>query len=89
MGYEHCKLCPRECGVDRTRGEIGFCGGSDLATVAKTMLHRWEEPALAGNGGSGTIFVGGCNLGCIYRPTNSNLGFLCCCLVAKSRLTLL
>lgn len=66
MGYEHCKLCPRECGVDRTRGEIGFCGGSDLATVAKTMLHRWEEPALAGNGGSGTIFFGGCNLGCIY-----------------------
>ena len=34
--------------------------------VAKTMLHKWEEPALAGNGGSGAIFFGGCTLGCKY-----------------------
>jgi putative pyruvate formate lyase activating enzyme len=37
-----------------------------VALVAKTMLHRWEEPALAGNGGSGAIFFGGCTLGCSY-----------------------
>ena len=30
------------------------------------MIHKWEEPALAGNGGSGTIFFGGCTLGCVY-----------------------
>ena len=30
------------------------------------MLHRWEEPALAGSGGSGAVFFGGCTLGCRY-----------------------
>ena len=66
MSYVNCKLCPRQCGVDRTGGERGFCGGPDVAMVAKTMLHRWEEPALAGSGGSGAIFFGGCTLGCSY-----------------------
>ena len=53
MDYSHCDLCPRRCGVDRTAGEQGFCGCPDTALVAKTMLHKWEEPALAGSGGSG------------------------------------
>ena len=66
MDYTNCKLCPRSCGVDRTRGQIGFCRCGDTALVAKTMLHRWEEPALAGSGGSGAIFFGGCSLGCKY-----------------------
>ena len=64
--YEHCTLCPRRCGVDRTAGERGFCGCPGEAMVAKTMLHKWEEPALAGEGGSGAIFFGGCTLGCSY-----------------------
>ncbi len=64
--YENCKLCPRECGADRTAGAVGFCGCPDRALVAKTMLHKWEEPALAGAGGSGAIFFGGCTLGCAY-----------------------
>ena len=66
MSYVNCKLCPRECGVDRTMGQRGFCGCPDTALVAKTMLHKWEEPALAGEGGSGAIFFGGCTLGCQY-----------------------
>lgn len=66
MDYKNCKLCPRECGVDRTGAERGFCGCGDVPLVAKTMLHHWEEPALAGSGGSGAIFFGGCNLGCKY-----------------------
>ena len=66
MDYVNCNLCPRCCGVDRTAGEKGFCGGGDKAVVAKTMLHMWEEPALAGSGGSGAIFFGGCTLGCKY-----------------------
>lgn len=66
MDYASCKLCPRQCGVDRTKGQVGFCGGSDTALVAKTMIHKWEEPALAGSGGSGAIFFGGCTLGCKY-----------------------
>ena len=66
MTYENCRLCPRECGVDRTAGERGFCGCPGVALVAKRMLHQWEEPALAGNGGSGAIFFGGCTLRCSY-----------------------
>ena len=66
MDYVNCQLCPRRCGVDRSAGERGFCGGPDKAVVAKTMIHMWEEPALAGSGGSGAIFFGGCTLGCKY-----------------------
>ena len=66
MTYQNCDLCPRRCGVDRTKGELGYCRCPDTALVAKTMLHQWEEPALAGSGGSGAIFFGGCTLGCSY-----------------------
>ena len=66
MNYEHCLLCPRECGVNRSAGELGFCGCPGEALVVKTMIHKWEEPALAGNGGSGAIFFGGCTLRCRY-----------------------
>ena len=65
MTYDACTLCPRLCGVDR-RTALGFCRCPDKAIVAKTMLHKWEEPALAGNGGSGAVFFGGCTLGCVY-----------------------
>ena len=65
MTYDACTLCPRRCGVDR-RTALGFCRCPDKAIVAKTMLHKWEEPALAGNGGSGAVFLGGCTLGCVY-----------------------
>ena len=66
MTYENCTLCPRRCGVDRTAGQTGFCGCPAGALVAKAMLHRWEEPALAGEGGSGAVFFGGCTLRCRY-----------------------
>jgi putative pyruvate formate lyase activating enzyme len=66
MDYQNCTLCPRHCGADRTNGQLGFCRCGDTALVAKAMLHHWEEPALAGSGGSGAIFFGGCSLGCKY-----------------------
>lgn len=66
MTYTNCTLCPRECGIDRTAGQFGFCRCPDIALVAKTMLHHWEEPALAGPGGSGAIFFGGCTLVCKF-----------------------
>ena len=66
MNYVNCKLCPRQCGVDRTAGKTGYCGAPDTAMVAKAMFHKWEEPVLAGSGGSGAIFFGGCTLGCAY-----------------------
>ena len=66
MNYVNCNLCPRQCGIDRTAGKTGVCGCGAQMLVAKTMLHRWEEPALAGSGGSGAIFFGGCTLKCTY-----------------------
>lgn len=66
MDYRNCRLCPRQCGVDRENGQRGFCGCPGTALVAKAMLHKWEEPALAGPDGSGAVFFGGCTLGCSY-----------------------
>ena len=66
MDYVNCQLCPRKCGADRTAGETGFCGCPAGALVAKAMLHKWEEPALAGEGGSGAVFFGGWTLQCRY-----------------------
>ena len=66
MDFTECTLCPRHCKVDRTTGEVGYCGCPATVLVAKTMLHQWEEPALAGSGGSGAIFFGGCTLRCAY-----------------------
>ena len=66
MNYVNCELCPRKCGIDRTAGQVGFCGCPGGALVAKAMLHKWEEPALAGSGGSGAVFFGGCTLRCRY-----------------------
>ena len=66
MDYVNCKLCPRQCGVNREAGEMGFCKAPASALIAKTMLHKWEEPVLSPGGKSGAIFFSGCNLGCIY-----------------------
>ena len=66
MSYVNCQLCPRRCGVDRTAGQRGFCGGPDRAVVSKVMLHAWEEPALSPGGRSGAVFFGGCTLKCAY-----------------------
>ncbi|MGN0998709.1 MAG: 4Fe-4S cluster-binding domain-containing protein [Faecousia sp.] len=74
MDYQNCTLCPRQCGADRTAGAVGFCGCPGTALVAKAMLHKWEEPALAGEGGSGAVFFGGCTLGCRYCQNMSISG---------------
>ena len=66
MDYRNCALCPRECYVNREAGQTGYCGAPAAAMVAKSMLHKWEEPVLAPNGNSGAIFFGGCTLGCKY-----------------------
>lgn len=61
-----CRLCPRECGADRTKGGKGICGASDKIICARASLHQWEEPCLSGNKGSGTVFFSGCNMGCVF-----------------------
>lgn len=62
---EKCTLCPRNCGADRSSG-VGYCHAPSELTVARAALHRFEEPVISGNNGSGTIFFCGCNLGCVY-----------------------
>ena len=64
LTYEHCTLCPRTCGVDRSRGELGFCYMPGTAHAARAALHYWEEPIVSGSFGSGTVFFSGCTLRC-------------------------
>jgi putative pyruvate formate lyase activating enzyme len=61
-----CDICPRECGVNRLEGELGFCRSAHLPIVAAVCAHRGEEPAISGSRGSGTIFFANCNLRCVY-----------------------
>jgi putative pyruvate formate lyase activating enzyme len=63
---EKCVVCPRECQVNRLKGEIGFCGVGKNPKVASYNVHHGEEPPISGTKGSGTIFFSGCNLRCLY-----------------------
>ena len=66
MNLDCCKICPRECKVNRNNGELGFCKASNKMKIARYSLHYWEEPCISGEKGSGTIFFSGCNLKCIF-----------------------
>ena len=61
-----CLLCPRNCGVNRNNGELGFCKTGNNLRIAKAYLHMWEEPPITGKDGSGTIFFSNCNLRCVF-----------------------
>ena len=62
-----CKLCPRNCGAERTETKRGgVCRQPSSPVAAKAMLHRWEEPCLVGEKGAGTVFFSGCNLRCCF-----------------------
>jgi putative pyruvate formate lyase activating enzyme len=71
-----CELCPRKCHVDRTAGQKGFCRTGDKPFISSWGPHFGEERPLVGRHGSGTIFFGNCNLGCIFcqNYTISHLG---------------
>ena len=61
-----CTLCPRMCHASRKEGHYGFCGMSALPTVAKAMVHRFEEPCISGQNGTGAVFFSGCVLQCVF-----------------------
>ena len=62
-----CRICPRECNVDRRNGQKGICGVSGIGIYgARAALHMWEEPCISGEEGSGTVFFSGCPLRCVY-----------------------
>ncbi|MEN6375762.1 MAG: radical SAM protein [Smithella sp.] len=61
-----CWLCPQQCHIDRTQGELGFCRLPAKIIMDCALPHHGEEPPLSGTGGAGTIFFSSCNLRCIY-----------------------
>ncbi len=63
---EKCSLCPRRCGVNRIKGEKGFCRTGAKAVLSSYGPHFGEERPLSGIRGSGTVFFAGCNLGCVF-----------------------
>jgi putative pyruvate formate lyase activating enzyme len=61
-----CRLCPRECKVNRQKDERGFCRTGRDSVVSSYSPHFGEEDPLVGTGGSGTIFFTHCNLRCLF-----------------------
>jgi putative pyruvate formate lyase activating enzyme len=64
--FSDCTVCPRQCHIDRTSGELGECGMPARLKISSANLHFGEEPPISGTAGSGTIFLSGCNLHCQY-----------------------
>jgi putative pyruvate formate lyase activating enzyme len=63
---DDCRLCPRQCRVNRTKNELGFCRTGKQAWVSSYGPHFGEERPLVGKNGSGTIFFTHCNLRCNF-----------------------
>jgi putative pyruvate formate lyase activating enzyme len=76
--YQDCRLCPRDCGVDRIAGRRGVCGESAVCRIASATAHFGEEPSFTGTRGSGTIFFTGCSSHCFfcqnYQISNGDTG---------------
>lgn len=63
---QSCTSCPRNCNVDRAKGETGICQSGALPIVSSYTPHLGEEPVLSGTNGAGNIFFGNCNLRCVF-----------------------
>ena len=62
----NCKVCPRDCEVDRLNNEWALCKTGRYAWVSSYFPHFGEEDCLRGWNGSGTIFFSMCNLKCVF-----------------------
>ncbi len=61
-----CFDCPRMCGADREKGELGYCAQGSNMRISRIALHLYEEPPISGKHGSGTVFFCGCSLRCVF-----------------------
>jgi putative pyruvate formate lyase activating enzyme len=61
-----CRICPRDCDVDRLNDDVAACYSGLLPIVSTYTAHFGEEPALVGTRGAGNVFLGLCNLRCVY-----------------------
>ena len=64
--FKSCRLCPRQCGVNRLAGEQGVCRSTSRVKVFSMHPHFGEERPLVGRRGSGTLFFSNCNLLCVF-----------------------
>jgi len=62
---ENCNTCPHKCNINR-KEKVGRCKGTDKIKIALYSLHKFEEPCISGQNGSGTVFFSNCNLNCIF-----------------------
>ncbi|MEQ8153974.1 MAG: radical SAM protein [Clostridiaceae bacterium] len=63
---DSCRLCNRNCGINRNKEVSGFCKAGKEVKVARAALHYWEEPCVSGKNGSGTVFFSHCNFSCVF-----------------------
>lgn len=63
---KNCVLCPHKCGVNRLKGEKGYCNTLENVVISGAQPHLGEERELVGTNGSGTIFFSHCNLKCVF-----------------------
>jgi len=61
-----CRLCPRDCGADRSSGQLGWCGAGAQARCFLDFVHYGEEAGLAP---SHVVYLTGCNLKCLFCHT--------------------
>lgn len=66
LSLDDCRICPRQCGVDRTRGSLGFCRTDAGLNISAIVPHHGEEPAISGDHGICNVFFSHCNLQCRY-----------------------
>ncbi len=61
-----CRVCPRDCDVNRLEDKWAACKTGRHAVVSSHFAHFGEEDCLRGWRGSGTIFFSHCNLRCVF-----------------------
>ncbi|MBN1220865.1 MAG: radical SAM protein [Anaerolineae bacterium] len=61
-----CRVCPRDCKVNRLADKTAVCKTGRYAQVSSYFAHLGEEDCLRGWRGSGTIFFNMCNLRCVF-----------------------
>ncbi len=66
LDYSRCAICPRNCNVDREKGQLGYCRVGAEPLVSCVVLHKGEEPVLTGSKGVCNVFFAHCNLGCTF-----------------------
>lgn len=75
----NCKICPRNCGVNRLEGELGYCRSDAGFHISSICIHQGEEPVISGKKGICNIFFSRCNLQCVYcqnHEISSNKGII-------------